>query len=99
MGKSEASVGGIFILVVACTKVFVVWFLFAVYIPWDHSNELTARLIEALIDLCTYIRKFLIVLMALMCAYYLYPKNYAVSFQYFGHLVLIYLYWFLWLQH
>lgn len=73
---------------------FLVWFLFSIYIPWDHSNELTARLIEALIYFFTSFRQFLTVLIALMAAYYLYPKNYPVSAQYCGHLLLIFIYWF-----
>jgi hypothetical protein len=73
---------------------FLIWFLFAVYIPWDSSNELIARLIEALIYFSTSFRHFLTVLIALMAAYYLYPKNYAVSAQYCMHLALIFMYWF-----
>lgn len=75
--------------VIFAFQYFLFWFLFDVYIPWDHSNELTARLIEALTFLCGYLREFLTVLISLMCAYYNRPESYGVCIQYCVHLGLI----------
>jgi hypothetical protein len=68
---------------------FVLWFFYAVYLGLEGANELTARLIEALGYLCSDIKQFLTVLIALMSPYYFLRKKYAVALQYFFHFVVI----------